>query len=173
VDWQQCVAGGDDYALGRELLLGEVNAAIDGALAAGADEILVNDSHSVMRNLPPDALGGRAAYLSGRFKPRYMMEGLDGSFAACSLHPHEARERIRTGVHSSLSTLDKLGPPRIALPATLEVDLASPDMAEQATWLRGVERLGPRTVTVTDGDPLRLFGTFVTLVYLTRSLVDQ
>ena len=55
---------------------------------------------------------------------------------------------------------------------TLEVDLANPDMAEQATWLRGVERLDTRSVTVTDGDPLRLFGTFVTLVYLTRSLVE-
>src|SRR5207247_6331184 len=83
VDWAQCLAGGDDYALGRELVLGEVNAAIDGALAAGATEILVNDSHSTMRNLPPGALHGRAQYLSGRFKPRYMMQGLDASFDAC------------------------------------------------------------------------------------------
>jgi D-amino peptidase len=42
-DWAQCLAGGDDYALGRELLVGEVNAAIEGALAGGATEILVND----------------------------------------------------------------------------------------------------------------------------------
>src|SRR6266516_606435 len=42
VDWQQCLAGGEDYALGRDLLLGEVNAAIDGALAASTEEILVN-----------------------------------------------------------------------------------------------------------------------------------
>src|SRR5947208_8908396 len=74
VDWQQCLPGGDDYALGRDLLLGEVNAAIDGALAAGAAEILVNDSHSVMRNLPPAGLHGRTRYLSGRFKPRYMTD---------------------------------------------------------------------------------------------------
>jgi len=259
VDWAQCLAGGEDYALGRELLLAEVNAAIDGALAAGAAEILVNDSHSVMRNLPPGALHGRAQYLSGRFKPRYMMQGLDASFDAClflgyhaaiatpgvlshtynpravagarlngtttgeaglnalvaqhfgvpvavitgdqyvgpeaapfcpglvhvpvkesvsryaarHLHPDEACEAIRTAVHGALSTVDELRPPDIPLPATLEVDLASPDMAEQATWLRGVSRVDNRTVTVTDDDPLRLFGTFVTLVYLTRSLVEQ
>ena len=258
VDWEQCLAGGDDYALGRELLLGEVNAAIDGALAAGATAILVNDSHSTMRNLRPDALHGGAQYLSGRFKPRYMMQGLDGSFDAClflgyhaaiatpgvlshtynpraiagarlggittgeaglnalvaqhfgvpvavitgdqyvgpeaapfcpglvhvpvkesvsryaarHLHPDEARKAIGTAVHAALSTVDKLRPPNIALPATLEVDLANPDMAEQATWLRGVSRVDNRTVTVTDDDPLRLFGTFVTLVYLTRSLVE-
>src|SRR4051812_15621860 len=80
-DWEQCVPGGDDYALGRDLLLGEVNAAIDGAVEAGAGQILVNDSHSLMRNLPPGALGGHASYLSGRVKPLYMMEGLDASFA--------------------------------------------------------------------------------------------
>jgi D-amino peptidase len=60
--WEQCVAGGDDYAMGRDLLLGEVNAAIEGAVAAGATEILVNDAHSQMRNLPPTALAGRASY---------------------------------------------------------------------------------------------------------------
>jgi D-amino peptidase len=35
-----------------------------------------------MRNLPADALAARAGYLSGRFKPLYMMEGLDSSFDA-------------------------------------------------------------------------------------------
>ena len=61
-------------------MLGEVNAAIDGATEAGATQILVNDSHSLMRNLPPGELGGQASYLSGRFKPLYMMEGLDASY---------------------------------------------------------------------------------------------
>jgi len=36
VDWSQCIAPGQPYEEGRRLLLGEVNAAIDGALAAGA-----------------------------------------------------------------------------------------------------------------------------------------
>ena len=34
-DWAQCIADGDDYALGRDLLVGEVNAAIDGGVSAG------------------------------------------------------------------------------------------------------------------------------------------
>ncbi len=54
VDGEQCRGpGGPAYEEGRELLLGEVNAAIDGALEGGATEILVNDAHSTMRNLPP------------------------------------------------------------------------------------------------------------------------
>jgi len=256
--WEQCLAGGDDYALGRELLLGEVNAAIDGALAAGATAICVNDSHSQMRNLPPDRLAGRASYVSGRFKPRYMMEGLDSGFdaavflgyhaaiatpgvlshtynpravanvringtiagesglnamvaqhfgvpvvavtgdqyvaeeaarfcpgiegivvkrsisryAAHHVHPDEARQMIRDGVHKALSTLESRVPPAIDLPALVEVDFVSPDMAEQASWVRGVDRTGERSVSIRDDQPLRLFQTFITLVYLTRSLVE-
>jgi D-amino peptidase len=63
-------------------MLGEVNAAIEGALAAGADEVVVNDSHGGMFNLDPDALVPPATYLSGRHKPDYMMQGLDESFDA-------------------------------------------------------------------------------------------
>jgi D-amino peptidase len=257
-DWEQCIAGGDDYALGRDLALGEVNAAIDGALEAGATGILVNDSHSFMRNLPPTELAGHASYLSGRFKPLYMMEGLDASYdvalflgyhaamptpgilshtynpraianvtlngtvtgeaginalvamhhgvpievitgdqyvgpeaapfcpgiraievktsmsryAAEHLHPHIARQHIREGVFEALSN-PSAAPPLVHLPATLEVQLMSPDMAEQATWLSGVERVTTTTVRFTDDDPLRLYRTFMTMVFLTRSLVEN
>jgi D-amino peptidase len=257
-DWEQCLPGGADYPLGRDLVLGEVNAAIEGALEAGAGPILVNDSHSLMRNLPPDQLGGHASYLSGSFKPLYMMEGLDASFdvvlflgyhaamptpgilshtynprairnvllngtltgeaginalvaahhgvpvavitgdqyvgpeaapfcpgihviqvktsisryAAEHLHPGIARQRIREGVYRALSD-PNAGPPGIPLPATLEVHLMSPDMAEQSTWLRGIERVGSTSVRFADEDPLALYRTFMTLVFLTRSLVES
>jgi D-amino peptidase len=82
VDWGQVVTGTAEYELGRRLLLDEVNAGIDGALDGGARELLVNDAHWTMQNMPPDALHGRARYLSGQHKPLYMMEGLDESFDA-------------------------------------------------------------------------------------------
>ncbi|MGH3212799.1 MAG: M55 family metallopeptidase, partial [Trebonia sp.] len=82
VDWAQCRPPGQAYEEGRALLLGEVNAAIDGVLAAGAAEIVCNDSHGAMNNLNPADLHGRAAYIAGRHKPWYMMEGLDDSFDA-------------------------------------------------------------------------------------------
>jgi len=46
VDWQQVRGPGPEYELGRRLLAAEVNAAIDGAVAAGAEQVLVNDSHA-------------------------------------------------------------------------------------------------------------------------------
>jgi D-amino peptidase len=82
VDWEQCRGPGRAYEEGRALLLDEVNAAIDGAVEAGATHVLVNDAHSTMRNLPPGSLHGRATYLSGSHKPLYMMEGLDASYDA-------------------------------------------------------------------------------------------
>ena len=77
VDWSQCLPPGQPYEEGRRLLLGEVNAAIDGALAAGATEIVCNDSHGAMNNLDPELLHGQATYVSGRHKPLYMMQGLE------------------------------------------------------------------------------------------------
>jgi D-amino peptidase len=82
VDWDQVRPGTASYPHFAGLLLGEVNAAIEGAKKAGATEFLVNDAHGRMANLPPDGLAGRARYLSGRHKPLYMMEGLDASFDA-------------------------------------------------------------------------------------------
>jgi D-amino peptidase len=93
VDWSQCRAGEPGYQEGRKLLLGEVNAAIDGAIAGGATEIVCNDSHGTMFNVDPAALHGKAVYVSGRHKPLYMMQGLDTSADAVFL----------VGYHGSIS----------------------------------------------------------------------
>ena len=93
VDWDQCRPGSPGYALGCALLQDEVNAAIEGAVTAGAAQIVVNDSHGRMANLDPRAIAGGASYLSGRHKPMYMAEGLDGTFDAALL----------VGYHGSVS----------------------------------------------------------------------
>jgi D-amino peptidase len=51
-------------------------------MEGGASLFLANDAHSKMSNLRPDALASSASYLSGRFKPMYMMQALAGSFDA-------------------------------------------------------------------------------------------
>ncbi len=257
VDWEQCVGSGPKYDLGCRLTLAEVNAAIDGALEGGATEFLANDSHWTMQNLPADGLHGGASYLSGRHKPLYMMEGLDGTFdaaffvgyhgsvgtpsvlshtynpnaiaevrlnghvageaainalvarhhgvpitlvtgdqvtaeeaawfapeaervtvkdsltrfAARSMHPEEARSAI----HQAAARAVRPGeggrpgrPPSLEPPFVLEVDLLTADMAEMATWLRGVERSGSRTARIESNDPLAAFRAFIATVYLTR-----
>lgn len=59
VAWEQIMEGQAEYAQGRKLLTDEVNAVIIGAQEAGASEFVVNDAHSVMRNLHPQDLAGR------------------------------------------------------------------------------------------------------------------
>jgi D-amino peptidase len=289
VDWSQCRGPGQPYEEGRRLLLGEVNAAIDGALEAGATEIVCNDSHGTMNNLDPAELHGQASYVSGRHKPLYMMQGLDATadlvfmvgyhgsisgessvlshtynpsvishvelngvrvgesginalvalacqapvglitgdqqtideadpfladaervvvkesftrFGAANLHPEVARELIADGARRAVERaaveesevweiaaapaaavaprmpadaedpeepeLAVLGLPAIALPATLEVHVQTADMAEVASWVRGVERTGVRTVSIRGEDPLAMFRAFVGMTYITR-----
>jgi D-amino peptidase len=288
VDWSQCRGPGQPYEEGRRLLLGEVNAAIDGAMAGGATEIVCNDSHGTMNNLDPADLRGEAAYVSGRHKPLYMMQGLDATadvvfmvgyhgsisgassvlshtynpavisqvslngtpagesginalvalacqapvglitgdqhtiaeadpflpdaervvvkesftrFGASSLHPEAARGLIADGAKRAVERaaarpsqvweiaarrpgggpavpvapegedgeVAVLGLPAISLPVTLDVHVLTADMAEVASWVRGVERTGVRTVSISGRDPMAVFRSFVGLTYITRA----
>jgi len=258
VDWEQVRAGGPDSLHFAGLLCREVNAAIEGAREAGATEFLVNDSHGQMANLRPDALAGRASYLSGRLKPRYMMEGLDASFdaaffvayhgsmsspsvlshtyfpaaiaevrlngrvvgesglnalvakaygvpvvlvtgdqttadelsplcpgirtavvkrsvtrfAAESLHPDASVDLIWSEAKAAIEGLADAAPPRIDLPATLEVAFHTSDYAQLASRVAGVDAAGALVATIKGDDPLWLFDTFITVVLLCRGFVE-
>jgi D-amino peptidase len=69
-----------EYDRARLRMTREVNAAIEGALEAGADEVIVNDSHDGMRNLIPEELHPSIRYVSGSDKELGMTQGvqLDG-----------------------------------------------------------------------------------------------
>lgn len=60
----------------RHLFSAEVNAVATGLFEAGADEVLVNEAHASMRNLPIEELDDRLQLLTGRHKPLGMMEGI-------------------------------------------------------------------------------------------------
>ena len=92
------VAGGADFEIGRRLMTLETNAAIEGALEAGATEIVINDSHAQMRNLLPELLHPKASVIQGRPKTMFMVEGLDSSFDAVFFVGYHASAGIRDGV---------------------------------------------------------------------------
>ncbi|CCH89424.1 Peptidase M55 D-aminopeptidase [Modestobacter italicus] len=258
VDWDQCrPSGGARYDVGCQLMLAEVNAAIEGAIAGGATEVVLNDSHGTMANLDPRAVAGGARSITGRHKPLYMMQGLDESFdavylvgyhgsisgrpstlshtynpevfagarvngtevgesginalvaehfgvpiafvsgdavtwaetepfapgaehvvtkesitrfSADNLHPTESCRLIREGAERAARAVaaGSVGTPGISRPATLELDVQTGDMAEVATWARGVERTGERTLAITGDDLLAVFRSFVAVTYITR-----
>jgi D-amino peptidase len=95
---QGMVDGGRDFELGRLLMTEETNAAILGALDAGATEIVVNDSHAQMRNLLPTQLHPKATLIQGRIKPWFMVEGLDDTFDAVMMVGFHAAAGVRDGV---------------------------------------------------------------------------
>jgi D-amino peptidase len=66
-----------EYERARGRMTREVNAAVEGALAAGAEEIIVNDSHDGMRNLVSEDLHPACRFISGSDKPLGMMQGVD------------------------------------------------------------------------------------------------
>jgi D-amino peptidase len=80
-----------EYGPARKWMAEDVNAVIAGLIEAGAGEIVVNDSHGSMRNIIADQLDPRASLISGSPKPLSMMQGIDGSFAACIFVGYHAR----------------------------------------------------------------------------------
>ena len=73
---------GKDYGRARELMTAEANAAIAGALKAGATEIVVNDSHGPMTNILIEKLDPAATLVTGAPKPLSMMQGIGPDFQA-------------------------------------------------------------------------------------------
>ena len=65
-----------DYERARAVMTREVDAVVRGAFDGNATAVVVNDSHSTMRNLFTDRIDPRATIVSGRLKPHFMLEGL-------------------------------------------------------------------------------------------------
>ncbi len=80
--WQQVDARTPhpEYATYRRYYTLEVAAAIEGARAAGAGEIALNDSHGPMRNFDLDALPPGVRVVFGNRKPFSMVQQADGGF---------------------------------------------------------------------------------------------
>ena len=74
--FDQIIRGGTGYPRAQALMTAEANAAIRGAFAGGATEVLVNDSHGTMDNLLHDQLDSRARVLFGAPRPSCMVQGL-------------------------------------------------------------------------------------------------
>ncbi len=81
-DPEDVLPNGAEYQTCRRYMTGDANGAISGAYDAGAEAVLVNDSHWIMRNLLVHDLDKRAKVIKGFHKPLCMLQGLDDSFGA-------------------------------------------------------------------------------------------
>lgn len=100
-----CVTHGDhgkleglEYEMARRWMTQETNAAVEGAIEAGATEIVVADGHGHMRNLLPDELHEDVLLVRGSPRPLLQMEGLDDSFDAVFFVGHHAQANDGLGI---------------------------------------------------------------------------
>lgn len=82
---------GARYRQACEWMTAEVNAAVEGALEAGAKRVLVKDSHNDGTNILLDQLNPAAELLTGWGPLNSMVEGVDASFQAVFLIGYHAR----------------------------------------------------------------------------------
>src|SRR5512138_1667176 len=75
--WNQVTPGHAEYARFRSLMTDDVNAAVRGAFAAGATEVVVADGHWNGSNILIEELDPRARLNSGSPSPLSMMQGID------------------------------------------------------------------------------------------------
>jgi len=238
--------GEKEYDRFRKLMTQEANAAIEGALAGGATDLVVSDGHGPMTNLLIEELHPAARLISGSNKVFGQLEGIDRGFDAAffvgyhqregggdgvmnhtflgrfvyevrlngepvdeaavngglagafgvpvalvtgddqvcadaqrrfpgvltapvkealdrfvglSLTPARSQSLIRERARQAVEAVraGALAPYRVRTPVTFEVDFKRTSPAHLGTLFPGVERRGPRTIAITDGDYVRAF----------------
>jgi len=100
-------AEGREYDRGRRLMTGDASAAVEGAVRAGADYILVADGHGPMRNIFFEELHPAAHLMSGSANARDY----------CQLQGADARTfdaALFVGYHAMAQTYDAVHPHTIA-----------------------------------------------------------
>lgn len=113
--------GGKDYDYFRQTMTREANAAIEGALAAGATDIVVRDSHGSALNLLPEMLNRNSRLLRDWSDgPMVMMEGIDASYDAAVYVGYHARAGTPDGVldHTSSGNVTDVSINGISMPET-------------------------------------------------------
>lgn len=95
----------ENYRRARKLMTDEVNAAALGAIDAGADEVVVNDSHASMTNILIEDLHEEVRLISGQPKALSMMAGICSEYDMAFLIGYHARQGERgTLSHTYSST---------------------------------------------------------------------
>jgi D-amino peptidase len=91
--------------------------------------------------------------------------------AAHSLHPARACALIRETAAKAIAGAAGTEPPPLAS-APLEISVRTTDIAEAASWVRGVERTGPRELRFRGEDLLSVYRSFCAAILLTRAVAE-
>ncbi|MDO9681047.1 MAG: M55 family metallopeptidase [Bacteroidales bacterium] len=111
VNFDEIYPGHIHFDRNCDVLTREINAAVEGAFAAGASEVIVRDGHAGNINVNPVLLDKRAKLTRGRLPgtPHTMVLGIDSTFDALLFIGAHARAGVENGTLShtmSLKVLD-------------------------------------------------------------------
>ncbi len=120
VTGEQLGPQGLEYQRFREFMTQEVNAAIQGALAGGATEIVVSDSHGNGQNLLIEKLPRDVLLIRSWPRELGMMHGIDSSFAGA----------IFIGYHSATTNPDGVRAHTLSSARLADVQLNGRSMSE-------------------------------------------
>lgn len=119
VSGKECSSSGPDYEYFRKLMTEEASAAVQGALDAGAVEVVVRDGHGAKTNILPGLLHKKALLMRGvTSHPENMMLGIDESFDAVLFIGYHAKAGTEGGVvaHTSSGNVIDLSINGVSLP---------------------------------------------------------
>ncbi|MGM0413665.1 MAG: M55 family metallopeptidase [Bacillota bacterium] len=95
---QEVSKGEDEYKEFREIMTGDVNAAVGSAFANGATRVVVRDAHATARNILPDKLDERAELIRGwSGRPYSMMDGINENFDTVFLVGYHSSPGLEDG----------------------------------------------------------------------------
>lgn len=97
---EECFRGMPGYQMGRQIMAGDVNAAIQGAIEGGADDIVVSDSHGYMCNIRPKDLHRKAKLKSGMKRVLCQFKGFSHRFDAAFLIGQHSKAGTKDGILS-------------------------------------------------------------------------
>lgn len=95
---EQTRRGTSEFARSCDLMTREAAAACEGAIKAGASDVIVNDAHGDMRNIDHEALPPTVRLISGSTKPLSMIQGGDAGVDAAVFIGYHAAANTANGV---------------------------------------------------------------------------
>jgi D-amino peptidase len=147
--------GQPEYNRGRKLMTNDANAAVEGLVQAGAEYILVNDSHGPMRNMIFEDMHSGAHLLtgSGDAKPHCQLEGANSQEFDCA---------VFVGYHAMARTWEAIHPHTIAGAVVSELRINGRPHGETGLNAAVLASLGIPTVMVTgDATTIKEATTFL------------
>jgi D-amino peptidase len=91
VNWDQVTPGNPEYERFRRIMTADINAAVKGAIQAGAEEVIVTDGHYNATNILIEDLDPRARLICGTPTPLGMVQGLENGINGVFMLGYHAR----------------------------------------------------------------------------------